>query len=54
MKYLLAIGAILAIGIGVAGIVYGGYDDSPGLQLLSALLVIGTIAYGVRVARRSR
>ncbi|MEN3609515.1 hypothetical protein [Plantactinospora sp. ZYX-F-223] len=54
MKYLLVIGAIVAVAIGAAGIVYGGYDDSPGLQLLSALLIIGTLAYGVRVVRRSR
>jgi hypothetical protein len=51
MKYVLA---LLAVAIGVAGIVYGEADDSPGLQLLSAVLAIGAIAFGVRLARRSR
>lgn len=54
MRYLLAIVAVLAVGIGVAGIVYGEADDSPGLQLLGALLVIGAVGVGVRSARRSR
>lgn len=51
MKYILA---ILAIAIGVAGIVYGEADDSPGLQLLGVVLVVGAVAFGVRSARRSR
>jgi hypothetical protein len=34
MKYVVA---ILAIAIGVAGVVAGGADDSPGLQLLGVL-----------------
>jgi hypothetical protein len=41
MKYVLA---VLAIAIGVAGVVAGGADDSPGLQLLSVLLIIGACA----------
>ncbi|MFI5836683.1 hypothetical protein ACIA5A_23685 [Micromonospora sp. NPDC051300] len=43
-----------AVALGVAGIVYGEADDSPGLQLLSALFVIGAVAVAVRVARRTR
>ncbi|WP_200207248.1 hypothetical protein [Micromonospora coerulea] len=54
MKYLLAILTILAIAIGVAGIVYGEADDSPGLQLLGVVLVVGAVAFGVRIARRRR
>jgi hypothetical protein len=50
MKYVLA---ILAVVIGVAAIVYGEADDSPGLQLLGAALVIGAIIFGVRTARRT-
>jgi hypothetical protein len=50
MKYVLA---ILAAVLGVAAILYGGADDSPGLQLLGALIVIGAIVYGVRTARRT-
>ena len=50
MKYVLA---ILAVVIGIAAIVYGEADDSPGLQLLGAVLVVGAIAVGVRAARRT-
>jgi drug/metabolite transporter (DMT)-like permease len=51
MKYFVA---ILAIAIGVAGVVAGEADDSPGLQLLGVLLIIGAIVLGVRMVRRSR
>ena len=51
MKYLVA---ILAIAIGVAGIVAGGADDSPGLQLIGVVIIIGAVALGVRTALRSR
>ncbi|MEH1057926.1 hypothetical protein V6U89_22295 [Micromonospora sp. CPCC 206171] len=54
MKYVLAIVALLAVAIGVAGIVYGEADDSPGLQLLGVLLVLGTVVFGVRAVRRGR
>jgi hypothetical protein len=53
MKYLVVIIAILAIALGVAGIVYGEADDSPGLQLIGVVLVVGALALGVRTARRS-
>lgn len=51
MKQLLA---VPAIAVGVAAIVYGEGDDSPGLQFIGAVLVIGALAYYVRIARRSR
>ena len=51
MKYFVA---ILAISIGVAGIVAGGVDDSPGLQLLGVLIIIGAVALGVMTVLRSR
>lgn len=54
MKYALALVVVLAVAVGVAGIVLGEADDSPGLQLLGALFVIGAIGFGVRLARRSR
>ncbi|MET8837334.1 hypothetical protein ABZV78_25950 [Micromonospora sp. NPDC004540] len=54
MRYVLAVVALLAVAVGVAGIVYGEADDSPGLQLLAGLLVIGAVAIGVRIVRRSR
>lgn len=51
MRYVLA---IVAMALGVAGIVHGEADDSPGLQLLGAALVIGAILFGVRVVRGGR
>jgi hypothetical protein len=49
MKFLIP---LLVVALGVAGVVLGEADDSPGLQLLGALLVIGAIGYGVRIARQ--
>jgi hypothetical protein len=51
MKYVVA---ILAIALGVAGIVAGGVDDSPGLQLIGVVIIVAAVALGVRKARRSR
>ncbi|GAB7036368.1 MULTISPECIES: hypothetical protein [Catenuloplanes] len=42
----------LAVVTGVAAFVYGGADDSPGLQLIGAVLVLGSAALAVRRARR--
>jgi hypothetical protein len=53
MRYLLAVVTVLAVALGVAGMVLGEADDSPGLQGLGALLIVGAIALGVRTARRS-
>jgi hypothetical protein len=50
----LALGAVLAVTIGVAALVFGEADDSPGLQGLGALLVIGAVVLGVRTVRGSR
>lgn len=36
MRWLLAAAALLAGALGVAGLVFGAADDSPGLQLLGA------------------
>ncbi|MGW4947614.1 hypothetical protein ACWEOZ_39190 [Actinoplanes sp. NPDC004185] len=49
MKYALA---ALAVLLGAAAIVYGEGDDSPGLQGLGVLLVIGAIVLVVRTVRR--
>ena len=51
MKYVVV---ILAIAIGVAGVVAAGVDDSPGGQLLSVLLIIGAVVMGVRMVKRDR
>jgi drug/metabolite transporter (DMT)-like permease len=45
---------ILAIALGVAVIVYGGHDDSPGAQLIGVLLIVGAVVLSVRMVRRSR
>ena len=45
---------VLGLAIGAAGIVYGEADDSPGLQLLGALVVLAALVLGVRTARRRR
>ncbi|MFI7579501.1 hypothetical protein ACH9DO_09245 [Kocuria sp. M1N1S27] len=54
MKYVLPL-LLIAVGLamGIAGIVHGEADDSPGLQLLGVLLVLATVVLGVRTARRS-
>ena len=49
MTYLIA---VLVLAVGVAGMVAGEADDSPGLQLLGLLLIAGAVALGVRTARR--
>ncbi|MEX5720512.1 hypothetical protein [Geodermatophilus maliterrae] len=55
MKLFLAVVAILAVVvIGVTAVVLGEADDSPGLQGLGVLLVIGAVALGVRTVRRAR
>ncbi|MEV4489206.1 hypothetical protein AB0K04_03720 [Micromonospora coxensis] len=54
MKYLLALVALLGVAIGVAGVVYGEADDSPGLQFLGVVLVVGAVVFGVRALRRGR
>ena len=51
MPYLLA---AIAAALGVLGVVAGGADDSPGLQGLGGLLVLGGLALCVRTARRPR
>ena len=54
MKYIIAVLAILAIALGIAGIVYGEADDSPGLQLIGVVLIVGAIALGVKTVRSGR
>lgn len=51
MKYVLTVVAILGIALGVAGIAHGEADDSPGLQLLGVVLVLGAVAFGIRNVR---
>ena len=51
MKYVVA---ILTIALGALGVVAGGIDDSPGLQLLSLVVIVGAVVVIVRTALRSR
>ena len=54
MKYFFTILALaVGVAIGAIAIVLGEGDDSPGLQGLGALIVIGMIALGVRTIRQS-
>ena len=48
------LGIVLAVALGVAAVVFGGYDDSPGLQGIGVLLVITGIALAARTVRRTR
>lgn len=55
MKTFLTVVAVaVGVAIGVAAIVYGESDDSPGLQLIGVLLVAGAVTLSVRTVRRSR
>ena len=49
MTYLIA---ALGVVLGVAVVIAGGADDSPGLQLIGVVLVVGAVVRGVRTARR--
>jgi len=53
VRYLVpALVVAVLVALGVAAVVYGEADDSPGLQLLGALLVVGAVVFGVRRVRR--
>ena len=52
--FLATVAVLLVLTLGVAGVVLGGADDSPGLQGLGGLLVIGAVVVGVRIVRRAR
>ena len=44
--------AVLVVAIGAAAVVAGGADDSPGLQGIGVLLVLGVVVLALRRARR--
>jgi hypothetical protein len=53
VKLLLSLlAAVLVTALGVAAVVLGEADDSPGLQFLGLLFVIGAVTFGVRTIRR--
>jgi hypothetical protein len=52
-KHLLTIGLVIAgLGLCAAGIHIGETDDAPGAALMGILLMIGTVALAVKMARR--
>jgi hypothetical protein len=53
VNLVLALG-LVAIGtaIGAAGIYIGDTDDAPGAALLGILIMIGTMALGLKIVRR--
>jgi hypothetical protein len=53
-KFVLAV-AIVAVGVALAagGIYVGDTDDAPGAAVMGIMLMIGTVAVAVRIARRA-
>ncbi|GAB3312725.1 hypothetical protein GCM10027451_25810 [Geodermatophilus aquaeductus] len=45
---------LVVVALGIAGVVLGEADDSPGLQGLGVLLALGAVVLGVRTLRRPR
>ena len=43
---------LACIALGVAAVIAGGADDSPGLQMIGVVLVVGAVVWAVRTARR--
>jgi tetrahydromethanopterin S-methyltransferase subunit C len=43
---------VVGIALGAAGIYVGETDDAPGAALIGLLLMIGTVIFGIRTARR--
>lgn len=54
MKYLMLVLAALVVALGAAAVVLGESDDSPGLQGLGGLLVLGALLFAVRTVRTAR
>ena len=46
--------ALVVFALGVAGMVAGEGDDSPGLQLIGVVLMVGAVGLTVRRVRRRR
>jgi hypothetical protein len=51
MTIVKVLGLMLALGFGVFMVVYGGYDDSPGGQLLGVVLAVGGVVGLVKIWR---
>ena len=51
---LTAVAVVALVVVGVLGMVAGEADDSPGLQGIGGLLILGALVLGVRAVRRGR
>ncbi|WP_199584745.1 hypothetical protein [Blastococcus sp. TF02A-30] len=45
------VAAVLLVAVGVAAMVFGEGDDSPGLQGIGLLMIVGAVLLAVRTAR---
>jgi hypothetical protein len=54
VKYIVALLPVLVATLGGMAFIYGGADDSPGLQLIGVVLVVGAVTLVVRNVGRSR
>jgi hypothetical protein len=45
---------LVVIAVGIAAMIYGGYDDAPGLTLIGLLMVVGALGFGARSFHRRR
>ncbi|MEU4554207.1 hypothetical protein [Micromonospora violae] len=51
MRYVLTVVAVLGVALGVAAVVLGEADDSPGLQFIGVLIALGAVVFGIRNLR---
>ena len=52
--FLTAVAVLALVVVGVLGMVAGESDDSPGLQGIGGLLIVGAVVLAVRTVRRGR
>ena len=52
--FLTAVAVLALVVVGVLGMVAGESDDSPGLQGIGGLLILGAVVLAVRTIRRGR
>lgn len=46
--------AVVVVAVGIAAMIYGGYDDSPGLWLIGVVLICAAIGFAARSVLRRR